>query len=297
MALGRLEKLLRQRSAALASGPEKLLSAVGKAQRKIYEDLLLKIGQLERSGGRVVLSEANLALVRTINNELEGVLFGTDYVEAVSEFAASFKTTKEITDSAFKAAFPDFEGDQVADQVFRYSQRTAVEALTGATVETGFLEPLRGAISQAVSTGADWTETVDLLRAMTIGDADYDGKLAKYVKQVAWDALAVSDRTYAQAVAKELETEWWYYSGGELPTTREFCIERMGKYWHTEEIRSWASLEWKGKMDEVTTADTIFSYLGGWNCRHTLMPVSDLIVPMEDQIRAAEKGYWKIIEN
>lgn len=288
-----LEKLLRERSARLAAVPEALLLRVQRTERQVLDRMLELVGQLEQRNGALVFSKTNLDRAAAINAELSKLLAGGEYASAVAAFAAEFPAQRKVQDAAFRRAFPSYTASDLAASLVTVSQRRAVDLLAGATLETNFLEPLADAITRAVTTGADWTDTLRLLRREVVGDAEYQGKLARHVKQVAWDALAVADRSYAAAVARELETEWWYYSGGELPTSREFCLERKDKYWHTEEVRAWARLTWAGKMEGVTTPDTIFDLLGGWNCRHTLMPVSAEVVPAEDRARAATAGYWQ----
>jgi len=47
----------------------------------------------------------------------------------------------------------------------------------------------------------------------------------------------------------------------------------VGKVFTTEEVKEWASLDWQGK-NPATNASNIFTLLGGYNCMHTLLPVS-----------------------
>ena len=42
---------------------------------------------------------------------------------------------------------------------------------------------------------------------------------------------------------------------------------------HKPEERSWAKDDWQGK-NQNTTAQSIFTYLGGYNCMHVLLPIS-----------------------
>jgi hypothetical protein len=60
--------------------------------------------------------------------------------------------------------------------------------------------------------------------------------------------------------------------------------------YHTEEIRQWATLDWDGK-NRATTADTIFSLRGGYNCNHLLVPIATALVPEDVLTRARRKGY------
>lgn len=281
-----LRQLINDRSDRLARAPEQLVTRVEKLQRGIFQQVLALLDNLRRtSSGAIERTAENLAVAAQITETLKGVLTGPQYLGALAQFASEFDKSKATQDAIFSKAFPDYTSSELADLTLLTSKARAVELLAGATATSGFLEPLRAAIEQSVTAGSSWLETVQQLSGLINGTADTQGKLAKHVKQVAWDALAVADRSYAEAVASDLGVEWYFYSGTELPTTREFCSERLGKYWHESEIRAWASLDWDGKMAENTNSSTIFQNLGGWNCRHVLVPVATSAVPAEDRAR------------
>ncbi len=90
--------------------------------------------------------------------------------------------------------------------------------------------------------------------------------------------LSVVGRERIADAAEGLGLKWYRYIGGVIKNTRDFCIERDGGYYDEEEIKSWADEDWDGKIDG-TNEDTIFSYCGGWNCRHELIPVHESMVP------------------
>ncbi len=92
--------------------------------------------------------------------------------------------------------------------------------------------------------------------------------------------LSVVGRERINDVAEDLGLEWYRYIGGVIGTSRNFCIERDGGYYRREEVEDWADEEWDGKI-EGTDSETIFSYCGGFNCRHELIPVAESSVPDE----------------
>ena len=283
-----LEQLVRERTSRLNRAPEALVSSVEKIQRGLLQDVLALLTDLQREGDTIVRSAENLTKAAQITEALKSVLTGKDYLTALTRFANEFDATKVANDKIFDKAFPDFTTSELADLTLANSKAAAIEALAGATATTNFLRPLQGAIEQAVTSGANWRDTLQILSRLTVGDAEYQGKLAQHAKQVAWDALAVADRTYADNVAQDLGAEWFLYAGTEIATTREFCRDRVGKYYTRPMIEAWAELDWSGKMAETTNANTIFQNLGGWNCRHVLVPVSAAVVP--EWLRAKAEG-------
>jgi hypothetical protein len=294
-----LLEIIKEKNKRLVDIPEKFLSRVEKAQKEIYAEIIAKLSNLERSGDHIVMSVKNLRLADKINDELSQVLFGSDYLESIKEFAAQFDQQKDVNDKYFKKAFPDFKQSDLADAIFQQTKTNAVDLLAGSTVETAFLEPLKQQIDMIVSSGTSWKEAVDQLRAYALGDGEVDGKLLKYSKQIATDSLAISDRSYTSAVADQLGSEWFLYSGDVLLTSRCFCIERHAKYYHYKEIESWGRGEnlgdcntgdgdWAGK-NVTTNEQTIYNFAGGWNCNHSIMPVTIDLVPLDVIHEAMDK--------
>ena len=121
--------------------------------------------------------------------------------------------------------------------------------------------------------------------------SDLTGKLLQYSKQIAYDSIATADRAYTSAVAEDLGNDWFYYAGGLLKTSREFCIERHNQYYHFKEVESWAGLNWDGKM-ENTTPQNIWENLGGYNCNHAIIPVSIDQVPKSVLKRNINSGNY-----
>jgi hypothetical protein len=100
----------------------------------------------------------------------------------------------------------------------------------------------------------------------------------------------------------ELGIEWFEYLGGEIPTTRPFCEHREGEIFHRKEIEAWGDGKnsggirdirdgtWAGRIDG-TDSKSIFTLVGGWNCRHYLVPVPDRKVPETVKARARAEGF------
>lgn len=180
------------------------------------------------------------------------------------------------------------------------AKKNVVDALVD---ENNFIKPIQDILTAAVVNGSNISDTIDSISEFVEGDpsSDSEGKILKYVKQITNDSFAVADRSYTSLVSDELGNEWYYYAGSEVAHTRCFCKERVGKYFHYKEIESWGDGENLGKCNIGdgtwageflgTNKSTIFSYLGGYNCMHSLIPVSDVVVPESDLTRARDLGY------
>jgi hypothetical protein len=129
-----------------------------------------------------------------------------------------------------------------------------------------------------------------------------DGRLLANIKTTATTAQAVADRSYSAAINQELGVEWFEYLGGEIDTTRPFCANRENGIYHRGEIEAWGDGKnsgglndirdgsWAGRIDG-TDSKSIFTFVGGWNCRHYLIPIPDRKVPESVKARARAEGF------
>jgi hypothetical protein len=293
--MAKIFDLLVKKLSRLDSIPKKFLTDVEKAQYEILDKILQKLSTLTLDKeGKIVMSTANLKRAEDITDSLQEVFLRSDYIEAVTDFASAFDVQKQVTNKYFESAFPEFKDidTEFADAVFQASKRNAVESLATSTVTTRFLEPLKQQIDQIVTSGMDFKEAVKSIRQYAIGDGEKAGKLLQYSKQIAYDSIATADRAYTSTIADELESEWFYYAGGLIPTSREFCIDRNGKYYHYREVESWANENWQGKAENTNSAN-IYELLGGYNCNHSLIPVSIDQVPQSVVIRNKRNGNYE----
>lgn len=262
------------------------------------------MGGLDSKGGSLVTSAANLRQLDTIISELRGVMLKGEYTEIVREFAKAFDESATLSDQYFQKTFKSFEASDLAKEILKRNKRAAIQQLIGSPLDTEFIRPVEALLENAISTGASWKDTVKSIQEFVIGSEDKDGKLLRYTKQITSDALSITDATYSNQAATDLETVWWLYTGGLIKDSRCFCEQRNGKYFHTKEIEAWGRGEttegdletcgfpWAGMIPQ-TNEKTVFILRGGYNCKHSLLPVSISVVPMDVIIRNMSAGNFE----
>lgn len=276
-----LKEIIEQKTKRLEEVPDKLISSVEASQKRIFDELIILIEDLETQGGKILLSNNNLMKVEIIVNKLSDVVFGSQYLEAVGSFAAEFNTQAEINKEYFeKVLGEEFVDKALYENILRASQKNAIELLSDAGINNAFFNPMKQILNTSVTTGQSMGEAIKALRAFVEGNDEVDGVLLRHVKQVARDGFSFADRQYTNIIANDIGLEFYQYSGGTVNDTRDFCAARTGKYFHKSEIEKWASLEWQGKA-KGTTKSTIFTFCGGYNCMHSLLPVSRTRVPKD----------------
>jgi hypothetical protein len=301
-----LKEIIIKKSKLLDAIPNKFLTSVEKSQKVLYNEMVVLLNKLElTSDGRLVLSQSNYNIAAKISEDLKTVLLESPYTEAVKDFSKEFDTLKTINDTYFNKAYPDYTAPDVGTIVINNAKRQTVTSLLSTSVDNSFIEPIKGVLDDAITSGASFLETLQNIRLTIEGGEnskgdEVDGKLLKYAKQIAHDNFAIADRSYTNAIADDLESEWFLYDGTEVADSRCFCMERKGNYYHYKEIQAWGRGEkvgecgkdWQGKNANTNEA-TIFILAGGYNCLDSIMPVSLAIVPIADVKRAMELGYFE----
>jgi len=289
-----LKELIEKKNHRLETVPDRFISAVEKAQRESFNKLISLLDKLKRnSEGKIELTASNLSKIETIGNELQKNLFDKEYGEAVIEFAKEFDTQAIINKTYFKEAFGDFKDKEIFKTILKNAQKRAITDLADTAIDSNFINPLKEILNASVTNGQNFSDAVKTLRTYIEGNSEVDGTLLRYVKQVAVDGFSISDREYTKAIAEDLEIEWYLYSGGLIKDSREFCEERNGKYFHKKEVEAWAEIDsWKGKIPN-TNDSTIFSFAGGYNCRHSIMPVGISVVPQDVIDRNIANGNYE----
>jgi len=301
-----LNDLIQTKSDRLDSVPDDFSSKVGRSQRAIFDELLILLGEFDVKDGIIQASSENLARVQVVGEQLKQIVFGSGYTEAVIEFAKEFDTQSQLVQEIFQKTFGTFSDDDLFDQVLKASRKRALDALTEDAVVQKFINPLKALLDSQVSGEASFTDMVKLMHDEVLGRVDLDGRLLQYVKTIAFDAFATSDREYTKIIADDMGVIWFRYLGGLVKDSRVFCVNRNGKYYHKREIEDWGQGEsidgvgvkgseragnpWQGK-NKSTNAGNIFTLLGGWRCLHSVIPVGQTIVPKNVISRNKKKGY------
>lgn len=294
----------------LTTVPDEFLSKIPKAESQVYDKVVEILSRLEIKDGSYVISSKNLKLASEISGLLRGVLLESDYTNFVAEFAKEFDTQAAISNSYFAKEFAGYTASEMAAAVVNTSKRQAVDLLLNRASDAEFIKPLQDIIEQSVINGSGYSETLKSIREFVQGNEETAGGLERYSRTYAHDTFAIADRSHTSVVAEELEAEWFLYSGDTIATTRPFCDERHNQYFYYKEIQAWGEGErtlgkngkneemswpqndtWNGRIPE-TNSSTIFSYCGGFGCRHSILPVSIFSVPREVIQRNIDAGWF-----
>ena len=289
----------RDKSIRLDTVPDELYKAIQKDQRRLLSKLSKEVNKLTTSNGQIIINSKNIATVGRIMDLFKNQFYKSSYVLSVQNFADEFEVQKELINKIFDDEFGGVPDKDIFDEVFKQNKALAVQQLISEPVVTSVLfDPVADFLRKSVGSGAPLTDTIIGLQNLMVGD-EREGLLLRHAKRVAKDAFAQTDRAYTNAVAKDLDVQFYLYSGGLIEDSRKFCIARNGGYYHELEIKKWASKsgtpkpsgDWQGKIPS-TNQSTIFVNAGGYNCNHSILPVSPASVPKDVLQRNIANGNW-----
>ena len=297
------DDLVKQKIKLLETVPENIATAAEKAQREAWRKIAPMLAEMDvDANGNIAQTENNIRRIGGITDELNKVLAGGEYKAAVQSFLASIDEGVQLTDDIAKKIDSTFQPDNVQKQLLAISKQNAINAFFGSGLRENVTQPFLEQLTANVAARAPLNQAVKALQGVIEGTDTTDGRLLANVRTTANTAQAIADRSYAAAVNDELGIEYFQYLGGEIPTTRPFCQHREGAIFHRKEIEAWGDGKnsggindirggtWDGRIDG-TDSRSIFTFVGGWNCRHYLVPVISQRVPASVKARAEAEGY------
>lgn len=268
---------------------DKYAKRIASVQDQLYNAMTGKLKDLELDNdGYIKQTAANRKILRETQNIFDSTISNSIYEPALTDHIKVIPTINELNNDYFESISSAFKPNRVFIQQL---QASTIETLNTYILNDGLTAqirlPLNEILNQNINSGGSYTGMVKQVEAFIKGNNEVEGRLLRYTKTYVSDSLFNYSRAYQQAVTSDLGLTWYLYSGGLMDKSRPFCIERSGKFYHEDEVKAWASEEWKGK-NPLTTESSIFVYAGGLNCRHQLTPVSEIIVPQEDLDRMSK---------
>jgi hypothetical protein len=184
--------------------------------------------------------------VRGYDDEAQAV---KEYLEGIDTPAEFSKVDKDIIKALQQLSYGEFEN-------------------LGAT----FQKKIGDEIYRGVLTQKSIKAIVESISNDLTGIEDKRGRpMTQYAGQIAHDELMKFSRGFMAQKAVDLGLKKFQYLGSLIKDSRDFCVKRAGGIFTFDEIQEWEDIDWDGKDP---TAPVMIS-CGGYNCRHTLVPMTD----------------------
>lgn len=280
------EVLAGQIELLILSADTRFARAVENVQRNLVQQLTLSLKKLETDpDGYILQNSANRKVLGQAEDIVNSVFSDPYYVGAVTNYLQVIPKIDSLNEEYFSGISDSFKSNRV---FIRSLQQQTIATIEKYVLQDGLqsqvVEPLVSILNQNINSGGQFSGFMEQVKTFVEGNDKVEGRALNYTRIYLRDSLFTYSRTYQQAITADLKLEWYLYAGGLTDKSREFCIERAGKFFRHDEVEAWASLSWAGKKSD-TTKSSIFIYCGGWNCGNQLIPVSTIIVPKADLAR------------
>ena len=289
----------------LDKASERFAGVITKTEKAIFDSAVELIKRLDiDANGYIKNTTANLKLLSDIKSKLARFASNKEYLRGVKELAQAFDDIYKQQVAYYSSSFAQKTMGDKAKNKFAAMQRVAVantiDGLTGAGLQTGVLDSLNKLLLKAVTSGAKYSDLVAEFRSQLISSGDSQSSLAKYAGTYATTAMTQYVGQNNKLFTDDLGTEWFEYVGSSIETTREFCnvLIEHHPYIHKSEIPDILKGEIVSQktgevihvalnpktglpkgMIEDTTPENFQINVGGWNCRHQLVPIAKEAVP------------------
>lgn len=252
-------------------------------QDSFYNRLVRILKDLELdSEGYIKQSAANRSIMNQAESAINELLPGQAFTEAVSGTLSAINTIDNLNVNYFKSVSEGFNENR---NFIKSLQAQTVKSIESTLLEDGLTvqvkNPLVDILNRNINSGGQFNGFLEELRTFIKGTEGVEGRILSYSRTYLSDSLFNYSRSYQEAMTADLKLDWYLWAGGIQDTSRSICVEHSGKYLHRKEIEKISEQDWAGKRPG-TTKSSIFIFVGGYNCKHSLIPVSESAVPKED---------------
>ena len=206
--------------------------------------------------------------INKFRTELEKVVLAGALADGYKQLIVDYKELVGMANEYFSLLSISYD-KLLYKEIYKDSILFLKESLTGAGISQFVVNPIVDKLYELNLKGIKKKD----LKAFLKEFFDKNNITNRYIEQITTDSLYQMTSNYQLKISDDLNIEYYYYAGTRMKTSRQFCISRYGKVYTKKEVQNWAELTWQGKVPG-TDKSSIFYYRGGYNCRHTLRPIS-----------------------
>ena len=249
----------------------------GAIEDTIYRKVRAAALKFNTDGGKLVFDDSNVEQVARLNQVIIDAIQSTPYPSKVRDYLGSFDTIKKYgLDVVADVNQLDRDAlEALVNPVQRATVQQTLDNLTGVGINSNFVEPLKQGIYKNIVAGSTITDLETYLKSVIQSDPERMGQLKRYSTQVARDALNQYDGQVNARIASEFELDAYQYVGSIIADSRPQCVRWAGSIIPIERLPdeiAWMYSNGTGSIPG-TTVETFPIYRGGYNCRHSAIPI------------------------
>jgi hypothetical protein len=219
---------------------------------------------------------ANIRAIISLKNQIAATIStNPEYIKQVQDLVKGFREIKNLSDSYFSTLIDGYNAkEELYQEILKANISVVRDRLIGGEIKENFKNAITEVLNANAAGQTNRTELQKVLKNFIEGTPQQKAYLERYIKQTTSDSIMGFSREYNQTIATDLNLQYYFYAGTLIEDSRQFCKARAGRYFKKSEVQSWAKLKgWDGRMPG-TNEVTIFSFLGGFGCRHDIYPIT-----------------------
>ena len=296
----RISDIIQRKDDFITSREASLNKSVVRLQNMLISKLTREIiPMLDTSTGRIRNTLRNYQLLQSLDRVYKD--FSTTqrlaFVSEIGDTARGLTTlNKQFFTVTMGASLPATFGRILA--ATEKKMMFAIGIDKGKIMGGGFLDSLaantelitqiKSLMSQAVTAQIRTKDFITSMNDLITGSGETMGGIEKHLNRYAHDLYMTYDRAYSASLAEEVGMKYFYYIGGKIEDSRDFCVSHDGKVWTTDEAKKWP--QWtpakgvypEGYKIKQKDKNAVPSYIagfdgyqplihcGGFRCRHHL---------------------------
>jgi len=278
MAKKTLEGLVDEKDTFIEGAENDLIEGFYPIENSIYNTVMKEVYKMDQEDGKILFNDANLFILLNIADLIVSSIQKSSYPSKVKDYLGSFAEVRgyNLRIQNMVNGNNISEMEELVIPLENEIARQVADGLTGQGINTQFITPLTEAIYKNLVAGATIEQLKSSLLTIIESNADRLGIFKRYVTQISRDAIMQYEGQLNARIAAYYGYNAYRYLGSIIKDSRPQCIRWLGKGILTKaELDSeiaWAYNSGSG-MIPGTNVDTFAVFRGGYNCRHTAVPV------------------------
>lgn len=255
-----------------------LLEGFDSIESSIYNAVNKRIMSMNQSGGKLIFDDENVMGVNELTTIILAAIQSSQYPNNVKGYVRNFDKIKEynarIQGKVNGISFAELE--ELITPMQQQMVAKVLEDLTGQGIDVEFIRPLKEGIYRNLVSGSTIADMQKSLMEFIKSDEQRLGQFKKYVSRMSRDAMLQFDGQINARIATEFGLDAFIYVGTIIRDSRPQCIQWLGKQiLKKSELPQLiaGAYNYGSGMIPGTTADNFAIYRGGYNCRHTAVPI------------------------
>ena len=278
MAKKTLEGLVDEKDSFIEGAENDLTDGFAPIENSIYNAVMKEIYKMDQEDGKILFNDANLLILLGLADLIVSSIQKSSYPTKVKDYIGSFPRVRQynlkIQNSVNGNSISEM--DELIIPLENEIARQVTDGLTGQGIYTQFITPLTETIYKNLVAGTTIEQLKSSLLTLIESNPDRLGIFKRYVTQISRDAIMQYEGQINARIADYYGYNAYRYVGSIIRDSRPQCIRWLGKgilmKSELEGEIAWAYNSGAG-MIPGTGVDNFSVYRGGYNCRHTAVPV------------------------